>query len=107
MRVLGGGQVGQLYGTDGATIGGWGGWAQLNAKPSSRVLVGAGLGVDDPDHEYVPLNGRLKNATSEVHTIVHPGGPLVLSFEWRRTTTEYATRSWTNDHLNLGLGFEF
>jgi hypothetical protein len=107
MRVLGGGQVGQLYGTDGDAIGGWGGWAQLNAKPSSRVLVGAGIGTDQPDTEYLPASGRRGNTTSELHTIVHPGGPLVLSFEWRRTTTEYATRSWTNDHLNLGLGFEF
>jgi len=107
MRVLGGGQVGQLYGSDGGVIRGSGGWAQVNLKPTPRMLVGAGLGVDRPDREYLPANGRRGNTTSELHTIVHPGGPLVLSFEWRRTTTDYATRSWTNDHLNFGLGFEF
>jgi hypothetical protein len=42
-----------------------------------------------------------------MHAIAHPGGPLVLSLEWRRTTTTFTARSWTNDHLNLGVGFEF
>ncbi len=107
MRVLGGGQVGQLYGTDGDVISGSGGWAQVNMKPTARVIVGAGIGVDKPKLEYVPATGRRGNTTSELHTIVHPGGPLVLSFEWRRTSTEYATRTWTNDHLNFGIGFEF
>ncbi len=107
MRVLGGGQVAQLYGKGGVVVRGSGGWGQLNLKPFSRLLVGAGGGFDDPRDADLPATGRLKNVTSELHAIAHPGGPLVLSLEWRRTTTTYTTRSWTNDHLNLGVGVEF
>ncbi len=107
MRVLGGGQVGQLYGKGGVVVRGSGGWGQVNVKPTTRVLLGAGYGFDDPKDADLPATGRMKNVTSELHAIVHPGGPLVFSLEWRRTTTTYATRSWSNDHLNFGAGFEF
>ncbi|MBI2407037.1 MAG: hypothetical protein HYV19_01865 [Gemmatimonadetes bacterium] len=107
MRVLGGGQVGQLYGRGGVVVRGTGGWGQVNVKPTSRLLVGAGMGYDDPKDSELPATGRLKNATTEMHAIAHPGGPLVLSLEWRRTTTTFTARSWTNDHLNIGIGFEF
>jgi hypothetical protein len=107
MRVLGGGQAGQLYGKGGVVVRGTGGWGQVNVKPTSRLLVGAGMGYDDPKDSDLPSTGRLKNATTEMHAIAHPGGPLVLSLEWRRTTTTFTTRSWTNDHLNIGIGFEF
>ncbi len=106
-RVLGGGAVGQLFGKAGVVVRGSGGWGQLNMKPSPRVLVGAGYGYDDPRDSDLTASGRLKNVTSELHSIVHPGGPLVFSFEWRRTTTTLTTRSWANDHLNFGAGFEF
>ena len=86
---------------------GKGGWGQVNAKPTPRVTVGAGYGFDDPDDADLPASGRLKNATAETHVIVHPAGTLVLGLEWRRITTTYTTRAWSNDHLNLGVGFEF
>jgi hypothetical protein len=107
MRVLGGGQVGQLYGRGGVVVRGSGGWGQVNVKPSPRLLLGAGYGFDDPRDADLPASGRLRNVSSEMHAIAHPGGPLVLSFEWRRMTTTYTARSWTNDHLNVGVGFEF
>lgn len=106
--VLGGGQVSQLYSPLGLAVRGFGGWGQVNVKPSPRLLFGAGHGFDDPKNaDLPPSTGRLRNATSELHLIAHPGGPLVLSFEWRRTTTTYSARSWSNDHLNFGFGFEF
>ncbi|MHB8839379.1 MAG: hypothetical protein ACYC7F_10545, partial [Gemmatimonadaceae bacterium] len=40
MRVLGGGQVAQLYGKGGVVVRGSGGWGQLNLKPTARLLVG-------------------------------------------------------------------
>jgi hypothetical protein len=107
MRVLGGGQIGQLLGSGGVVVRGHGGWGQLNVKPTPRVLFGAGYGFDDPKDADLPVTGRLKNVTRELHGIVHPGGPIVLSLEWRRTTTTYTARPWTNDHLNIGIGFEF
>ncbi|MBW7933522.1 MAG: hypothetical protein H3C62_07910, partial [Gemmatimonadaceae bacterium] len=107
MRVLGGGQAGQLYGVGGRVVRGVGGWGQVNVRHSSRLLFGAGYGFDDPKDGDILATGRRKNVTSELHAIGHPGGPLVVSLEWRRTTTTYSTRSWTNDHFNLGLGFEF
>lgn len=107
LRVLGGGQAGQLLGKNNTVVGGSGGWAQLNIKPNARLLVGAGYGFDDPNDSELPSTGRLKNVTTELHAIAHPGGPLVLSAEWRRTTTTYVTRAWANDHLNVGVGVEF
>jgi hypothetical protein len=38
---------------------------------------------------------------------VRPGGPLLLGFEWRRLTTDYAAGAVTNDHLNVAVGFVF
>ncbi len=107
LRGLGGGQIGQLFGKNGAVVNGRGGWGQVNAKPTPRITVGGGYGFDDPNDADVPATGRMKNVTAESHMIVHPAGTLVLSLEWRRTTTTYTSRSWTNDHLNLGVGFEF
>jgi len=107
LRSLGGGQVAQLFGKDGSVLRGIGAWGQLNVRPSTRVTFGAGYGFDDPDDAELPASGRLKNATGETHLILRPAGPLVFSLEWRRTTTTYTARSWTNDHINLGAGFEF
>jgi len=107
LRGLGGGQIGQLFGKNGVVVHGVGGWGQVNLKPTRRITVGTGYGFDDPDDADLPASGRLKNTTFESHVIVRPAGPLVLSLEWRRLTTTYTARSWTNDHLNLGVGFEF
>ncbi|MHB1310856.1 MAG: hypothetical protein ACYC3L_02475 [Gemmatimonadaceae bacterium] len=107
LRGLGGGQIGQLFGKNGVVVHGTGGWGQVNAKPTPRITIGAGYGFDDPDDADLPASGRLKNATAETHVIVHPAGTLVLGLEWRRITTTYTARSWSDDHLNLGVGFEF
>ena len=107
LRGLGGGQIAQLFGKNGVVVRGTGGWGQLNIRPSTRVTFGAGYGFDDPNDADLTASGRLKNVTSETHLIVRPGGPLVFSAEWRRTTTTFTARSWTNDHFNLGAGFEF
>jgi len=107
LRGLGGGQIGQLFGKNGVVVHGIGGWGQFNAKPTRRITIGTGYGFDDPDDADLLSTGRLKNATFESHVIVRPAGTLVLSLEWRRLTTTYTARAWTNDHLNLGVGFEF
>ena len=107
LRGLGGGQIGQLFGKNGVVVHGNGGWGQFNAKPTPRVTVGAGYGFDDPTDADLPATARLKNTTFESHVIVRLAGTLVFSLEWRRLTTTYTARSWSNHHLNLGVGFEF
>jgi hypothetical protein len=107
LRPLGGGQIGQLFGKNGAVVRGRGAWGQANLKPTRRVIVGAGYGFDDPNDDDLATTARLKNTALESHLIVRPAGPLVLSAEWRRLTTTYAARAYSNDHLNLGVGFEF
>jgi hypothetical protein len=107
LSSLGGGQIGQLFGQNDRLIRGGGAWGQINVKPSPRVIIGAGLGVDDPNDADILSGGLYRNATREVHWSARPAGPLVIGAEWRRTSTTYRYRVWTNDHLNLSFGFEF
>ncbi len=107
LRPLGGGQIGQLFGRQGVVVRGRGAWGQLNWRIVPRVAVGSGYGIDDPNDADLGAGARLKNITTAAHLIVRPGGPLVINAEWRRTTTTYAARAYQNDHLNVGMGFEF
>lgn len=111
LRGLGGGGIGHGIGLDGAPVRTRGGWAQLNVQATSRLLIGAGSGYDDPedgDLIDVPASpARLRNATTEAHIHWRPAGPIVLGFEWRQTETTYSAGSNTNRHLNLAFGFEF
>ena len=107
LRPLGGGQIGQLFGKNGVVVSGRGAWGQVNWHVTQRVAVGSGYGFDDPDDADLGSGATLKNTTVASYLIVRPAGPLVVSAEWRRTTTTYAVGAYQNDHLNLGLGFEF
>lgn len=107
LRPLGGGQIGQLFGKNGVVVRGRGAWGQLNWHVTQRVAVGSGYGFDDPDDADLGPGATLKNTTVASYLIVRPAGPLVVSAEWRRMTTTYSARAYQNDHLNLGLGFEF
>lgn len=103
---LGGGGIGQNFGTDSLTpLRSVGGWVQLNYDVTSRLLVGAGVGVDDPNDDDGPM--LLRNATTEAHLRWRPAGPLVMGLEWRRTKTRYAASNYPNTHINLAFGFEF
>ncbi len=107
MRGLGGGAIGQLFGTSGQPIESTGLWGQANAKLGTRVTLGAGYGFDDPDDGDLPAAARRKNTTIEAHLHVRPAGPLLLGFEYRRLETTYASGKLANDHLNLAVGFVF
>lgn len=109
LKGLGGGGIGQGTGLNGVPVHDEGGWAQLNFKPSSRLLFGAGYGMDDPrDSDLAGVAGaRLKNVVREAHVHVRPGGPFVLGVEYRRLETTYATGMLANDHVNLSAGIEF
>jgi hypothetical protein len=106
-RSLGGGGVSQLFGIDAALVRSRGGWVQVNAKPTERLVVGAGAGVDDPHDTDLPASARLKNSARALHLEWRPAGPLVFGAEYRRTLTTYFPRAFANDHLNLAFGFEF
>ena len=107
LKGLGGGGIGQQYTTTGQAVSSKGGWAQLNLAPSTIWSLGVGAGMDDPEDTFMPAGSRLKNVVGMVNFITHPSGPLLLSAEYRRMGTTYATKTFINDHLNLGFGFEF
>lgn len=107
MRGLGGGAIGQLFGVSGEPVFSRGAWGQLNLKPTRRVTLGGGMGVDDPDNADLPAAGRRRNVTMAIHALVRPGGPLILGAEYRKMTTTYAAGAVSNDHLNVSIGFVF
>jgi hypothetical protein len=107
LKGLGGGGIGQGFGLNGVPVHTSGGWAQVNFKLSSRVLLGAGYGMDDPRDSDLAAGSRLKNVVREAHIHVRPGGPFVFGFEYRRLETTYSTGVLANDHVNISAGIEF
>jgi hypothetical protein len=107
LKGLGGGGIGQGTGLNGVPVHDEGGWAQVNFKPSLRVMIGAGYGLDDPRDADLALGSRLKNVAREAHVQVRPGGPFVFGVEYRRLETSYSTGVLAADHLNLSAGIEF
>lgn len=107
MRALGGGAIGQLFDTKNQPIHSTGLWAQANLKPSTRVTIGGGIGLDDPDDASLAASARLKHRVTEAHLHLLPGGPLLVGLEWRRIETTYVAGPVVNDHLNLAVGFRF
>jgi hypothetical protein len=107
LKGLGGGGIGQGTGLNGVPVHDAGGWAQVNFKPTSRILLGAGYGLDDPRDSDLAPGSRLKNAVREAHIQVRPGGPFVFGFEYRRLETTYSTGMLANDHINISAGIEF
>jgi hypothetical protein len=107
LKGLGGGGIGQGTGLNGVPVHDEGGWAQVNFKPSLRLLIGAGYGMDDPRDSDLGPGSRLKNLVREAHIHLRPGGPFVVGFEYRRLETTYSTGVLANDHLNFSAGIEF
>lgn len=109
VKGLGGGAIGQNFSGGGLTpVRSVGAWAQLNYRVSSRVLVGAGYGFDDPnDDDLDPTGTRFLNTATEAHLHWRPSGPLVLGLEFRIIKTRYDASDYPNRHLNLAFGFEF
>lgn len=107
LKGLGGGGIGQGIGLNGVAVRSTGAWGQLNYRPSARWVIGGGAGFDDPEDADVVVGGRTKNTMTEAHVHWRPAGPMVLGFEWRSVATDWTGGSWTNQHLNLGVGFEF
>lgn len=107
LRGLGGGGIGQGLTLDGDAVRDRGGWGQLELAPTSRLSLGTGCGIADPDDAQRLPGGRLRNRTCASFVTVRPGGPIFLSLAWRQMATTYASGTRHNRHLNLGAGFEF
>jgi hypothetical protein len=103
IRGLGGGGIGQNLTAANAAIPTWGGWAQINVKPTATWRVGGGCGTDQPD----PVATRRRNDSCAGYAIVRPGGPIFIGAEYRLIRTMYATARYLNDHVTLAAGFEF
>lgn len=82
-------------------------WLQVNARPTAAVTLGSGCGFSDPEDEDLPTaTGRMENGICEGHVIWRPE-PLLLGLEYRRIKTTYSSGAFTNNHLNLAVGFVF
>jgi len=113
LHTLGGGGIGRNFGLNGVPLKTKGGWGQLNLLPTLTTEIGAGFGFDDPDDGQIdPASDASKNSAFEVHFAWRPS-PVLFGIEYRRTTTHGSTGGygsglkWSNNHINLGFGFEF
>jgi hypothetical protein len=105
---LGGGAIGQEFGTGGVPVKSRGGWGQLNLRPSFMWEFGGGAGIDDPDETQLPAaTGRGKNVVIEGHLHLRPGGGLIMGAEYRRITTTYSAGDLTANHVNVFMGVAF
>ena len=104
LRGLGGGGIGQNFVASNEALETKGGWAQINVRATPTVRLGVGCGGDHPS-DLAPL--RRRNDACMAHALVRPAGPMFLGVEARRARTTYASGRFTNDHVTLGIGFEF
>lgn len=109
LRGLGGGAIGQNFGTGGVgPVFSTGAWLQMNFQATPRLLVGAGYGFDDPeDDDLDPVGSKFINSAQELHAHWRPAGPLVFGIEWRSMSTKYDLSNYGNTHFNFAFGFEF
>jgi hypothetical protein len=109
IRGLGGGAIGQNFGTLGTTnqpgvpLTDTAGWLQLNAQLSPTVIAGGGCGTD---RVHETSADRRRNTACALHTQWRPTQPLFVSFEWREFRTRFASGLASGRQLNLGLGIE-
>jgi hypothetical protein len=104
---LGGGGVGQQFGSTGIPVDSRGGWVQLLVRPTPTWEVGGGWGMDDPDDADLPPTGRLKNVTYAGHVTLRPGGGFFAGGEVRRFTTTYQAGNLQAWHINVYSGIAF
>lgn len=104
LRGLGGGGIGQNFTAANDALETKGGWAQINVRATPMVQLGLGCGGDHPA-DLAP--SRRRNDACMAHALVRPGGPMFFGAEARRARTTYASGRFTNDHVTLGIGFEF
>ncbi|MDX2031417.1 MAG: hypothetical protein SF339_12150 [Blastocatellia bacterium] len=89
-----------------------GGWLQLSLQARPDLEFNAAYGQEDPnnaDLRFGVVNGftRFKNQAVSANFIHHLRSNFLISLEYRRLLTEYATGRRTNNHVNLAFGYLF
>jgi hypothetical protein len=101
-----------------------GGWTQLKANAGQRVELNFGFGTDNPFAKEVhaalsslnalaiisspPYPGLARNRSFFSNVIYSPSAYLLLSFEYRRLWTNYATGPTDfSDSIGIGAGYKF
>jgi hypothetical protein len=113
LRGLGGGAIGQNFGSPaagspvnslGAPIRDQAAWAQINVQPVTPVIGGIGCGIDLANADDAPT--RLQNTVCAAHAEWRPAQPLLFGLEYRQIGTRLSTGTFGARHLNLVFGFE-
>lgn len=110
LRGLGGGAIGQNFGTLGAAPTETGtpltdtaGWLQLNAQWHPSWVAGVGCGSD---RVHGARADRRRNTVCATHATWRPVQPLLFTLEYRDFRTRFADGLRRAGHWNLGLGID-
>ncbi len=103
LRGLGGGGIGQNFDLNADPLRTAGGWAQLNYRRESGIIIGAGCGADHPRNAPT----RRRNDSCAAHVSLEPLTGFLIGAELRRIRTEYSTGRFGNDHVTLAMGWGF
>jgi hypothetical protein len=110
LRGLGGGGIGQNFGTLGVPANEFGapltdtaGWLQLNTQWHPALVHGAGCGTD---RVHGGNADRRRNTVCAIHTTWRPAMPVFLNVEYRGFRTRYSDGLWRASHWNLSVGVD-
>jgi len=92
-----------------------GGWAQLKARPATRLEINAGFGVDNPFAKEIQAAmasagssnypGLARNRGVYSNAIYSPSAYLLFSVEYRRLWTNYSSGPTDfTDVIGIGAG---
>jgi hypothetical protein len=87
-----------------------GGWTQLAVKARNDLDFNFAYGQNDPrnrDLRAGVLVSALKNQAASANFIWQLRHNFLVSLEYRRLWTNYATQQRTNNHVNLAFGYVF
>ncbi|MFO0095306.1 MAG: hypothetical protein ACK54K_13480, partial [Gemmatimonadaceae bacterium] len=110
LRGLGGGGIGQNFGTlglaptdVGAPLTDVAGWLQVNAQWHPMLSHGVGCGTARVVGNRAD---RRRNTVCTGHATWRPAVPLFVSLEYRGLRTRYSDGPWSARHWNLAIGID-
>jgi hypothetical protein len=85
-----------------------GGWAQVSLQALRDLEFNLAYGQEDPrNRETLDPTARLKNQTFSSNFIYRLRPTFLVSLEYRRFWTDYATARRASNHVNLTFGYVF
>ncbi|MFN0086563.1 MAG: hypothetical protein ACKVX9_14335 [Blastocatellia bacterium] len=89
-----------------------GGWLQLSLQARRDLEFNLAYGQDDPNNADIRFGAisdftRFKNQAGSANFIHHLRANFLISLEYRRLLTDYATGRRGNNHYNLAFGYLF